>query len=324
MDKVIKEYEEAPSGSVTFYNYKEPLMKFEAPSWTGDLGHGFVGTLLYDSTTNKMQCHLCGEWVACLQSHVKKEHGINPNYYKQLVGLGKRTALIGENTRTILIEIGKNSNNLKIGRKHTEEEKEKIRKSLIARGKTAEHKNERGTCPVQLLDRLYKLYKKLGRTPKQVEITFYDTLIGVYGTMEEACKRINIPYRKPGSTFTREKYTKVFCINFLSDYFKIHNSFPTHKWYREQKKVSIYIAIKRHGEKFIYKEVLKSDGIFKKSAVRVRYNKEELIEFLRNFQTLNNRLPSTSDCKRHLLPHASRYIYVFGSWGNAMKEAFGI
>lgn len=53
------EYEEAPSGFVTLYNYKEPFMKFKE-------GYGFQGVLLFDGTSDKIQCHFCGNWYDAL------------------------------------------------------------------------------------------------------------------------------------------------------------------------------------------------------------------------------------------------------------------
>jgi hypothetical protein len=70
------EYEEAPSGSVYFYNYKEPLMKFEE-------GFGFIGALVFDDTTDKIQCHFCGEWFEALGNHINREHNMRAAEYKK-------------------------------------------------------------------------------------------------------------------------------------------------------------------------------------------------------------------------------------------------
>lgn len=93
------EYEEAPSGNVTFYNYKEPLMKFEQ-------GHGFIGALVFDTESDKIQCHLCGEWFGHLPSHLAKEHNMRSAAYKDLVGLNQTTALINESMRAKMIASG--------------------------------------------------------------------------------------------------------------------------------------------------------------------------------------------------------------------------
>lgn len=318
------EYEEAPSGFVTMYNYKEPFMAFEAPSWNSDKGHGFTGVLLHDRNTDTIQCHLCGKWFESLQAHTKKEHGVKPNDYKQLTGLAKRTVLLNEAQRKVLIENGiKYSGNLRPGGKHTEEQKEKIRASLIKRGGTMEKKNEEGTCPAQLISRLKKLYEQLGRTPTDSEVTFHQTLRKVYGTMEEACRIAEIPYRPSGKTIhTREKYTKVFCIKFLKDHYEKNHKFPSAIWFKENNESGLYRATNRHGVKFLYKEALRDAGVFRTTDLRVHYSPEELIEFLRRFKEINNRNPSISDCRRKLLPSAGRYYHYFKSWGEALKTAF--
>ncbi len=93
------EYEEAPSGHVTFYNYKEPLMKFEG-------GYGFVGALVFDGYSDKIQCHFCGNWFDALGNHLAREHSMDVEYYKKQVGLNTSTALINEKTRAKLIANG--------------------------------------------------------------------------------------------------------------------------------------------------------------------------------------------------------------------------
>ena len=41
------EYEEAPSGYVTLYNYKEPFMPYRE-------GYGYLGVVLFDGETDKV------------------------------------------------------------------------------------------------------------------------------------------------------------------------------------------------------------------------------------------------------------------------------
>ena len=74
----------------------------------------------------------------------------------------------------------------------------------------------------------------------------------------------------------------------------------------------------------VFKKALSSDGIFRPLPIQksVRYTKEELIEFLRMFERVNNRKPSYSDSKRMLVPSLVRYSWNFGSWKNALSVAF--
>lgn len=184
---------EAPSGEVYFYNYKEPLMKFEG-------GYGFVGALIYDAKSDQIQCHYCGEWFDILQHHLKKEHNMSVPQYKEKVGLNKKTALISENFRAILIRSGLKTRikNLRRNTHHTKASRLKISNSLKLN--MMEKRNGTNTCPEQLLERLVKRYNELGRTPlvhsRSGELTFRDSLIKVFGSMKKACKLAGIPYRK--------------------------------------------------------------------------------------------------------------------------------
>lgn len=189
-DKVI-EHEEAPSGYVTMYRYKEPLMKFKE-------GFGFQGVLLMNGDGDSVQCHYCGEWMEYLPNHIKLKHGLNAKEYKHNVGLLKSTALISESFRQKIIESKPNLDQARLlnaGPKHhwfkkTEEQKNAIRKKITRTLKAnyRERQNVTGTCPEQLIDRLKKLQEKLGRAPKVEEIPFRKTLIRVYGSVAKARK----------------------------------------------------------------------------------------------------------------------------------------
>ena len=310
------EYEDAPSGSVTLYNYKEPFMKFEK-------GYGYYGVLLFDAKSDKVQCHLCGTWEHSVAHHLKKEHNITAAQYKEVVGLNKKTALISESYRARLIKAHteKSTSNLRKGTKMSEETKQKIKDTLIENGKRMENKNKYGTCPYQLLDRLSKKHKELGRTPSRREIpALYKNCIKVYGSFEKACELANVPYRPVGvdKDNHRTKYTEEYIIKFFKEYFENYN-----KWPRQvDMPDGIYEAIRKRYDKkqIIKKAVLLSPYYIPVS--RIKYTDEELIDFLVRFKNINGRNPSYSDARRKLIPHLSRYSYRFGSWQKALELAF--
>lgn len=234
MSKIIKEieYEEAPSGYVNFYNYKEPLQKYEA-------GFGYWGALIFDGKTDRVQCHLCGEWLEALNSsHLKLRHGINAAEYKVTVGLNPGTALISESYREKLIAaklgVHKNLKNRK-GIKHSEETKEKIRQALKAN--RSELQNLNGTCPLQLIDRMKKLADKLGRTPTHAECTFHETAVKCYGDWKSFIKKCGLTPRKSGHnikhwTGRRTEYTKESLIQELVSFKKRYGRNPSESDFR--------------------------------------------------------------------------------------------
>lgn len=253
-------YSEAPSGKVTFYNYKEPFMEYEA-------GYGFQGVLLMDADSGLVQCHLCGRWLQALNSeHLRTRHGITASEYKVEVGLNQSTALIGEAYRAKLVRNGlEQKKTLRKGRKKSKEEIEKIRRGLVNYRASMEGKNENGVCPAQLLERLRKLGEKLGRTPTHDELKgMVATLRQTYGTISNALQLAGFSPRKVGANIN----------------YKAH------------------------------------------LARRPIYTKEKVLKTLRLFKEQHGREPSKSDMRRGILPSKTTIHKLFGSWGNAKKEAY--
>lgn len=329
-EKKVMEYEDSPSGFVTLYNYKEPFMKYEE-------GYGFQGVLLFDGETDKVQCHLCGQWYVALSNHLAAEHSMRANQYKEEVGLSKRTALIGEKMRAKLIASGldKRLQNLRSrkGIKHTEATKALIRKNH--QGKTREHQNSKGTCPEQLIDRLVKEYQKQGKTPIERDLGFHEALIKTYGTYRNACKYAGIPeplssleaLKKGRETMKNKVLNKVQVISdWVYRYYDSNNKLPNKTDYKTSEEEGFYKFLIYRGSKYrddLYKSVVIKHGKFSSTLHgEFQFSKDELLGFLRNFEKFESRKPSYSDARRGLIPHLSRYSYHFGSWKNALKLAF--
>jgi len=224
------EYEEAPSGFVTFYNYKEPLMKF-------DQGFGYVGALVFDGETDKIQCHFCGDWFEALPHHLKREHNMKTEQYKERVGLLKTTALISESYRAKLIASGLNQRlkNLKPGGNKSEEVRKKISQTLKSSAKKSEWENLRNTCPAQIISRMQKIAEQKGNKLRMRDFdNFNATIRKTYGTLKEACRLAGIKYNKPGATFKprESKYTKESLIAELKRFKEINNRKPSFSDFR--------------------------------------------------------------------------------------------
>ncbi|MEI6532475.1 MAG: hypothetical protein WCO06_01405 [Candidatus Roizmanbacteria bacterium] len=337
MKKYEKEYEDAPSGMVTFYNYKEPLMKF-------DEGYGFMGALIFDSETDKVQCHLCGTWLGQLPHHLHREHNMSASQYKDKVGLFQTTALISESMRDKLIASGldKRLQNLKKGHKKTEEEKQKIRETNLKNGQKPEGMNIRGTCPAQLLDRLKKLYEEQGDSftinyDRRLNVNPQTNISGAknlavmlrktFGSVKEACQLAGVPYRIPGRNRNYNhsiKYTEELALSFIKEYLIRFNKIPTYKDFKLQNSRGLYNSVIKTNKnlKLLASKVYISLDEYRKSDERINYTKESLLDFLRKFEKIHSRKPSISDGKRCLIPYPSRYIYHFGSWKKALELAF--
>lgn len=307
MEKINKEieYEDAPSGYVTFYNYKEPLMNFDG-------GYGFKGAVVFDGESDKVQCHFCGDWFVALGNHLHKEHNMLVRDYKEAVGLSPNTALIGEKLRTRLVANGleRRLENLRPGKPHSQDTKNKIRGTL--KKNYAEYQNLRNTCPEQLLERLRRLHREVGRPLNSREITFNETLKVVYGSVRRACDLAGVPYNRVGFNNRKSKYTLDYCVSELHRVYLQDGNFPKLR------------QLPSGFQKFSYKKLkrlaLQRESEYKPSPLKRRYTKEQLLNYLRVFKENHGRNPSWSDAKRKLLPSLSNYSYHFGGIKNALAS----
>lgn len=311
------EYEDAPSGYVSLYNYKEPYTPYQG-------GYGFEGALLFDGDTDKIQCHICGKWFEHLIPHIKL-HGFRASTYKREVGLSQTTALISETTRSKLIASGLDQRLQNLRRKggwhHSEASKNKIAYAL--RDNPTEMKNTKGegTCPMQLIDRLKKLTENLGRPPAHEEIPFIEALEMTFGSAREAFVVAGIHMRASGMTIKNEykqKYKLENTVKFVKEFYSRTSKLPKYADFKKLKRNDYYELYKKEKAK-IDKLALHGDGLYRHIAPRMKYTREELVGFLIAFKKHHGRNPSASDCKRGLLPPHQRYAYAFGSWKEALK-----
>lgn len=234
------EYEDAPSGYVKLYNYKEPFMKFDG-------GFGYQGVLLFDGESEKIQCHMCGKWFDSLGNHINRGHNMKASDYKDITGLLQTTALINEKIRTKLISSGQSRfKNLKKGRKKTKQEIEKIRKTLLKNSNKRERENVMGSCPAQLIAKLQKEYEILGHTPRdpkhanRVNIKYRkeallsakrigsrEKYIRVFGSWAKACEMANIPVRKSGQTIHPKLSKKEQLLEFIRIFISKNKRLPS-------------------------------------------------------------------------------------------------
>lgn len=180
---------------IMFYGYKEPLRKFE-------LGFGYRGVLIYNKKLDKVQCHYCGRMFRMLNNGHLKTHGLTAKEYKQKTELAPTTALIGEGTRLKLIERPYNPNHMEELRKAQEARRERIKNGKPDKQSghklSLERKNERGTCPDQLLDMIDKTVKSYGRVPTEEEFLkmhngkYLGSIRRTYGTWTNALAKLKL------------------------------------------------------------------------------------------------------------------------------------
>jgi hypothetical protein len=339
------EFEDAPSGYVKLYDYKEPFIPFYDESL--GVGYGFRGAVAFDGDSDKIQCHFCGNWYGSLPHHIAKEHNMKASEYKERVGLRQTTALINESTREKLIATGQERfKNLRPGGKMKEETKEKIRKTLQKR--TWEHENETATCPAQLIERFKSKWEELGRQPRYDECGFKTTAVKVFGSWNNFIKEAGGIWKINQWSFKKKPYETIpeeKIVEFYRDYYVKYGKLPSlsnlqknrdsekYTWANEYFKLApstVWKRVKELGEKKIKLHAMCKTGDINackelrktKGYKTIGYTKSMLVDFMHMFERNHGRRPSLSDAKRGLLPHHSTYYSHFGTFTKALKVAF--
>lgn len=219
----IYEYDNAPSGAIRMYNYKEPFMRNET-------GFGFQGVLACDIENNVLECSLCGWWGKNLAHHIRREHNYKAKDYKIEFGLSMSSALCTEDTRQMLIEAGVKSSKGKKGKMRTQK--------LIAyryRGggvkKSIQERNKVGTCPAQLLDKIEKYSEQIGRRPSYNEFkkdnqgTMASILL-VFGSWNKAIEMLGWETSKRGVGFNQSSWNRESLLEMLRVFKEKHGRDP--------------------------------------------------------------------------------------------------
>lgn len=209
---------------IMFYGYKEPLRKFEG-------GFGYQGVLMTTKDKERVQCHFCGMCFRSLNNgHLMNVHKLTAAQYKTKVGLSQQTALVGESTRKKLIDRGWNPNHMEELKKAQQRRRERIAKGLKDKNSgfklSLEKKNERGTCPDQLLDIIDKTVKSFGRIPTGEEFTkfhngkYMGSVRNTYGTWTNALLKLG------HKTHHSESWTQEKLAEPLKNFYAVHQRTP--------------------------------------------------------------------------------------------------
>lgn len=146
-------------------NQKVFLYKDKAPFVTS--GHSTMGALEYDSATDSLKCHECGEWFRHVGAHAYSAHGLTSRQYKSAHGLRMKTPLIGPNVRRRLRISGLKCVKQALSAGRRTRFVARTGSGLLRRksGTQYEARNERGSCEAQVIESLRRLAKYHGRTP---------------------------------------------------------------------------------------------------------------------------------------------------------------
>jgi len=180
----------SPSGYVNIGKYIPPFEKVKN-------GYGFMGVVIEDSKSGKLQCAICGKWFEQLNTHIRN-HKITTSEYKIKYGLLQSTALKSKRLRLIhsqvMIDLRKKNkqNNFKFRRKNSYAGNRKDKP------KGQEHQNKYGVCDLQLRNKIILLSERLGKTPTLIDIkkyyggSFISLIHSRYASYIRLCKLLNL------------------------------------------------------------------------------------------------------------------------------------
>lgn len=231
---------------LTLKNYKTPLRAIPRRQ-----GFGYYGTIAITRDGREIQCHLCGKLFTNLSAHVWQSHKVKVRDYRSQFQLSPDTALISEVFRQELKQ-----KTLDWVKTLSPEQKEEMKqKTQAARAEyfekrmplpqpkaSLEQKNERGSCPDQLLDKVLEVAKKLGHTPSLAEFIdqtggqrYKHLIFATFGSWKRALELLGMTpqpggkRKKPINRIEgRFEYTEDELLEHLKIFVEIHNRIPTH------------------------------------------------------------------------------------------------
>lgn len=199
--------------NLIYENYKEPLKAIEKGK-----GYGYYGTVALSADRQYVQCHVCGNLYAALNSHMRR-HNLTSEEYKEMFELNITTALVGEGVRRTMqervVKLWDGESKLP---PWLEEYNRKVQSGEVdhmanrrGKKKPLEEYNKRGTCPDQCLAKIRELANELGHTPSQEEFCrhyhsrFIHPINTHFGSYLGAVKKLGLKSAKELKEPTKEE-----------------------------------------------------------------------------------------------------------------------
>ncbi len=157
----------------------EPIYKGVPPFIKFSSGFGYLGVLLQDKETGKIQCHFCGILANNLSKHLFHKHkDISPVEYRIKTGLNLTTPLVSQQTskriKNNFLNLTDEKRKEVIARLKDNNKKLHSEKgNYKTRGKysSSQFENRFGTCPEQAKTLFWKEYETLGHIPSNDEMS---------------------------------------------------------------------------------------------------------------------------------------------------------
>jgi len=199
---------DSPSGYVNIGKYIPPFEKVKK-------GFGYMGVVVEDCKSGKLQCHICGNWYGVFNSHLSKKHNMNSNEYREMFGLSRSTALKSKKVRLrqseVMIENRAKHKKYRSGFKKNNS----YANNRKNKQKSQEVLNKYGICDLQLAHKVLLLKQKLNKTPTLLDLkSEYGGVIIThlnkrYGSYVEYCRTLEL---NPNFSSYNPKYSREYFI----------------------------------------------------------------------------------------------------------------
>jgi len=206
-----------------------PLYKPEPPFEEVKDGFGFYGVLLLDTLTNKIQCHICGEWFYSLSSHLKNAHLMTTREYKEKFGLNMTTPLCSPSVSKKLSKNMLENHKRYPLKMRNGDIKKAVRNSLKSpyRKASIQRRNCSGRCSLQIISRLRKIAEENGGNISARQLRRIDYRL--YKAIEYWFPTFNIAKEKAGikKNSVKKRLGEKELIKILVLFYKKFHRFPS-------------------------------------------------------------------------------------------------
>lgn len=154
-------------GLAGYADHIETAFKVAPPVRLVDGGFGCLGVLMRDPMTDTVQCHVCGEWMKSLATHVHA-HGMTAREYRKRYGLPREFPLCGRERSALmrkraLMRRGRgNWGNLEAARRAHRAWRAKPH-PMKGKQLSLANSNKYGLCPEQLARRYEMVIEATGK-----------------------------------------------------------------------------------------------------------------------------------------------------------------
>lgn len=217
-------------GGLELGNNIETLFKVEPPLTVAPSNYGYIGVLLRNRETDKIQCHICGEWFKSVGSHSARKHKINSYEYRKTFSLPLcfplcSRKLSGRKSEIILERM---ANGYKPGFKNRKKFYKKQKYNTFYGTNTEAYKNKRGLCNAQIDSRYLILCEELGKELSSHDLFKYDPalldiIVVRYGKFSNFKKEKGYV---PCNMNTQTRYTDEKLIGILRNFYIKNGKIP--------------------------------------------------------------------------------------------------